>query len=398
MKKPIYALLLLSALLFVTCTHERSLPSGFDSLHRDSTGEIQVAYAPLIQMAQYRAPVSTGLASTLLLGQHNGVSSRIAIRFKTLTGIDTASVYSATLNFNQSAKWGIASEFSATVHRINTDWAEKSVTWDSLKNAYEPATAAAPFNVQPLDSTTLRLQVPAEWVNEWIEGGANYGILLDFAQASFMAQFISVDVTTSWPTLDLGFTTKSGVLDTVTIPPTQDVSLLSYENYNPEYTLEPVTGRAWIDNAAGYRTLLRFDFSAIPRHATIHQALFSLDSDQSSTFTSADGMEVNVHSIVSDSAWQNLKEMKLDDTYIRPTGTITQGAERMTISTTPQITYMTAAVQRITVGNAPDYGFVVQSTQYGRDMSTVSLYAEAQEGGKKPGLKIIYALPASPRF
>lgn len=398
MKKLIVAPVLSLLLLAIACSTDKSLPSGFDSLHRTSTGEIKVLYAPLLQAAQFRAPVKAGLAPTLLLGKHAGVTSRVALRFTNFSSVDTATVSSATLTFNQSAKWGDGSEFAGTVHLINTSWDESSVTWDNLKNAYDPSGSFASYTVQPLDSTTVSVQVPPEWINSWINKSNNYGFLLDFPQAAFMAQWISVDVTQNWPTLSMVFTTKSGTLDTVAVGPTEDASLLEYDQLSPAYTLETDLEKTLLDNAKGYRTLLRFDLSALPVQATIHQAQFALNLDLAATTISSDGLEIVVNSVRNDSAWQNLDEMAVDTVYIHPNGTINQDVATMTISATPHVTYMTALIQRITLGTVPNYGFVVQSTEYGSDLSSATLYTEATASGIKPSLKITYALPASPRF
>ncbi len=397
MKNLILLAAILLLLLALACTNEEPLPSGFDALQRKNTGEIHVVTIEAIQSAQYRVKVNPGLTGSLLLGSHDGITSRVLLRFTNFSKVDTASVQSATLSINQSKKWGEGAGFSGTIHVVNAAWLENAVQWPDISAQYNPAESIASYEVQAADSAVVTASLPAALVNGWISGGANNGILLDFSSAAMLAQLTSVDVSTGYPTLAIAYIAKGGEADTVVIGPTEDASVFEFAQINPEKTLESETNRVWIDNSRGYRTLLRFDVSQFPKEATIHQALLTLPIDSELSATSSAGVAFRVNALTADSSWQDPAAIKVDSVYSAPNGTALSTLRAAQISATPEISYMSNIVQRWTTGIAKNYGIVVQSTGYGSDLGKVAFY-NGKEGFSKPTLKITYSLPASARF
>lgn len=387
-------------LLALACTTEEPLPSGFDALHRKSTGELLVTTVPAADAAQYRAPVRTGLTGTLLLGRHDGITSRVLLRFTNFSTIDSASVQSATLTLTQTARWGDGPGFSGTIHALNATalWNEKSVEWPVVRGQYDPASIGS-YTVEAADSAALTFAIAPQLVNSWISGdsSSNHGILLDFADAAMMAELLSVDVIENYPRLKVAFINTDGDPDTVTIGPTADASLLEFDQLNPEYTLERPDPNVWLDNLRGYRTLLRFNVAEIPAQATIHQALLTLPIETRLSATGEAGLAYEIRQVTGDTTWQTLKPIVTDSTYSLATGAAVGSLETATIATTPAVSYLSNLVQRWTTGSAVNAGLLLQSSGYGSNAAKVALYGGAG-GTARPTLRITYSLPASARF
>lgn len=387
-------------LLALSCTTEEPLPSGFDALHRKSSGELLVTTVPAAEAAQYRAPVRTGLSGTLLLGRYDGITSRVLLRFTNFSTIDSASVQSATLTLTQTAKWGDGPGFNGTIHALDAAalWNEKSVEWPVIRGHYDPASIGG-YAVEAADSAALSFDIAPQLVNSWISGdsSSNHGILLDFADATMMAQLLSVDVIENYPRLKIAWIKSNGDPDTVTIGPTADASLLEYDQINAEYTLEPPDPHVWLDNLRGYRALLRFDMAGIPSQATIHQALLTLPIDTRLSKTGAAGLAYEIRQVTGDTTWQTLNPIVTDSTFSLATGAAVGSLETATIATTPAVSYLSNLVQRWTTGSAVNAGLLLQSSGYGSDAGKVALYSGAG-GTDRPTLRITYSLPASARF
>ncbi|HOZ22529.1 MAG TPA: DNRLRE domain-containing protein [bacterium] len=398
MKRLFLPAALLLVVLVMACTNEEPLPSGLDALHRANTDSLRVVTIPALEAAQYRLEVNPGLTSSLLVGRHDGITTRALIKFTGLSSVDTASVNAATLTLTQKGRWGSGGPFTCTIHKVIAGWAENTVRWSEIDGNYDPV-ALASFEVLAEDSASYEVQIPPAVINDWIAGADKNGLLLDFGDAGMAAELNSVDVSSAgYPALKLAFTTKAGEADTVTVNPAEDATLFTYDTIEPAEVVERGGDRLWIDNARGYRMLLRFDLSWLAPVVTIHQAYLSLPADSSLSLTGSADLGFRINSLTSDSSWQSPAAMAVDSSFSAPTGTASGSDGTIVLTTSTNIAYMSNMVQRWVTGTAANYGLVVQSTGYGSNLGKIAICNDPGAGGRVPTLRITYSYPAAVRF
>jgi hypothetical protein len=397
MKKLFLLAFLFALFMVMACTTEEPLPSGLDALHRANTDSLEVLTFPAVEVAQYRLPVQAGLTATLLIGHTDGITTRALVAFTSLSAVDTATVNAATLSFTQTQKWGDGAGFTCTVHRVAVDWTETSVKWQDIAGQYDAA-AAASFAVSSEDSTSYEIALPPDLVNGWIGGGDNFGLLLDFSSADMIASLMSVDVSeVGYPTLKLAYTTKAGEADTVTVNPSRDATLFSYDEEPEEDVIQRGSDRLWLDNARGYRTLIRFDLSQLSKEASIYQAYLSMPVDNTLSSTDSSGITYTLYQIANDSTWQTPSAMTVDSTYSAPSGNVLGTDKAAILANSTQINYLSNMAQRWVIKKADNFGIMVQSSGYGSNLNKIALY-NGPDASQLPTLRITCSFPAAVRF
>ncbi len=392
-------LLVLFPILFLIasfCSNEQPLPGGYEAMPRSSKGEMLTFSAPLIRSGQFRAPVLAGSAPYLLLGDFDGVKARVALLFTSLSSIDTARVQQAKLIMRPVAFYGNCAPLQGTIHPITTNWSETSVVWKDIESNYDMGQTFH-FSFSAGDSQLSSL-IDGELVNRWIRKENNYGLLLTFQQADGMVKLNSSENISDWAKLEVIYIPKAGGLDTVTVGVDQDASLFEYDNTVTEYQLQENPQQLVIHNGTGDRFLLQFDISSLPVEATIHRALLSFSVDLPNSRTDSGGVLINVKQVVTDSAWVDLRYMKMDSVFSTPSAVASQEAGFLYFSQTPDVGYMGSMVQRWVLKLQGNYGILVQSAQYGQDMEKVVFYGATAEASLRPRLYITYSLPPAPRF
>jgi hypothetical protein len=397
MKRIALLILLIAAWMLSSCTSDKPLPSGFENLQRTYKGELKVLeLAPTASGGYWEEPVA-GSLPTLLLGKHGNAQSFALIQLTNYTSFDTANVQSAKVHLRQSGRYGSGAGFTVVAHPVQSTWTEDTVVWSTVKDQYDKNTAITSFTVPNADTGWVSFDLPAATVNNWMTTtSSNYGLLLDFADASFMAEFVSSDASSYLGYANVVYKTKAGVLDTLTTYVSYDASLLQNLTATPEKTLEREPDRLHINNATGYRGLLRFDLSAIPKNATIHQALLSMYVDKTGSDTDSSGIAIYADAVVNDSTW-NPTSIALDTLSTYPQAYAYEDVEKVEFSTSSTIAAMSAVTQNWVLGNPPNYGLVLYGSS-GLDGQWVSLYSGKDQPAYKPVLKITYSLPPSSRF
>jgi hypothetical protein len=397
MKRIALLILLIAAWMLSSCTSDKPLPSGFENLQRTYKGELKVLeLTPTASGGYWEEPAAGGQAS-LLLGKHGDAQSFALIQLTNYTSLDTANVQSAKVYLRQSGRYGTGAGFTVTAHQVLSTWTEDTVVWSTIKDQYDKSTAITSFTVANADTGWLSFDLPAATVNNWMTNtSSNYGLLLDFSDASFMAEFVSSDASSYMGYASVVYKTKAGVVDTIATYISYDASLLQNLTATPAKTLERDKDRLQINNATGYRSLLRFDVSAIPRNATIHQALLSLYVDKTASDTDSSGVAIYADAVVNDSTW-NPTTIALDTLATYPQAYAYDDVEKVEFSTSTAIAAMSAVVQNWALSSPPNYGMVLYGSA-GLDGQWVSLYSGKDQPAFKPVLKITYSLPPSSRF
>ncbi|NLP09151.1 DNRLRE domain-containing protein [bacterium] len=395
--KPLLAIGLAAGLLAAGCTHDKPLPSGFDDLQRAYKGELKTVELRAVDSGRFWTAPVAGLLPTLLLGRFNDTRSFLLLQFSGLSDIDTADVRSATVFLHQVSRFGDGTAFSVTIRPVTAEWTESEVVWDSAKDHYDPSVEWGRFEVPAADSGWFSFSLDTTAVDGWIrDSGKNFGVLLEFNQADFMAVLNSSDSDASVGYGRFIYTTRAGVLDTVVSTISKDASLLIHQGTAKAATLEPRPDRLWIDDAAGYRSLLRFDLSGLPANATIHHALLTLHIDQSASTLPKDGLAITCNAVVHDSLWQPAT-LAADTLATYPGGYAYADQSQLVFSGTAATRAMATLVQNWVLQNPPNYGMLLTGT-YGVDAARISLYTGVDQPEYTPRIAITYSIPPTTKF
>ncbi|HPN35044.1 MAG TPA: DNRLRE domain-containing protein [bacterium] len=395
--KPLLALGLAASLLAAGCTHDKPLPSGFDDLQRPDKGELKTVELRAVDSGRFWTAPVVGLAPTLLFGQFADTRSFLLLQFSGLSEIDTANVRSATVYLHQVSRFGDGDAFSAIVRPVTAEWTESEVAWDKAKNHYDPAVEWGRFEVPAADSGWFSFALDTTAVDGWIrDASKNFGVLLEFNQADYMAVLNSSDSDTSAGYGRFVYTTRAGVLDTVVSTISKDASLLIHQGAVAAETLEPRPDRLWIDDAAGYRSLLRFDLSSLPGNATVHHAVLTLHIDQSASTLPKGGLAITCNAVVNDSLWRPAT-LAADTLATYPGGYAYSDQSQLVFSGTTATRAMAALVQNWVLRNPPNYGMLLTGP-YGADAARISLYTGVDQPEYTPKIEITYSIPPTTKF
>ncbi len=395
--KPLLAIGLAACLFAAGCTHDKPLPSGFDDLQRAYKGELKTVELRAVDSGRYWAAPVVGLVPTLLFGRSADTRSFLLLQFSGLTDIDTANVHSATVFLHQVSRSGDGAAFSAVVRPVLAEWTESEVVWEKAKDLYDSALDWGRFEVPAADSGWFSFSLDTTAVDGWVrDSSKNFGVLLEFNQADFMAVLNSSDSDTSVGYGRFIYTTRAGVLDTVVKTISKDASLLIHQGTTNAATLEPRPDRLWIDDAAGYRSLLRFDLSGLPGNATIHHALLTLHIDQAASTLPKSGLAITCNAVVNDSLWQPAT-LVADTLTTYPSGYAYADQSQLVFSGTTATRAMATLVQNWVLRNPPNYGMLLTGP-YGVDAARISLYTGVDQPDYAPKIQITYSIPPTTKF
>jgi hypothetical protein len=141
---------------------------------------------------------------------------------------------------------------------------------------------------------------------------------------------------------------------------------------------------------------LEFDLSEIPSQAFIHQAVLTLYVDQEQSQTDDEGMVISAAAVFEDSTWSP-STLRADSLNFIPQSVAVNSNQTIEFTDTQTIKNMTSIVQFWILETWPNNGLLIRSSEYGRNISSMSFYGLA-DTEKRPTLEIIYSLPASSRF
>ncbi|MBN1996604.1 DNRLRE domain-containing protein [candidate division KSB1 bacterium] len=402
MKKIIMGLVTGLVTLGLHCTQDRSLPSGYDVLERDDKGAVHVLTLHAAQSGSFWRVPTTGLESSLLLGNDEYLTAHFIVKFYNLTAIDTATVFSAKLFLTNSYQYGDVGTASAPIYALTSDWNENSVTWKEISENIDYSIPAGmlEYSGQDLDSlalTTVGVDLDPDLINRWIaDETVNQGLFIDGSDFPIMAEFVSVDNSDYWPYLQLIHVDKSGETDTTIVNNyLKDASLLIRkdkvaENFLFENTLT-------VSSAAGDQSLLLFDISPLPLECTIHQAILELKIKSEEKYIRDSGFLVSAAAVVSDSLWDPLT-VKADSVSAVASTVVEPEDDVASFSNSTAIRNMTRIVQMWIVDRETNRGLFLKAMDSGRTPCFVTFFADSTQADMLPILKLTYSVPPSPRF
>lgn len=280
-------LIIALAMFAVSCSEEPTLlnspdPSSFirrDVIIRDTT--IQ-AYSD----SSYKKVLPTGGFQNIV-GRFGNYTAITALRFipEGLPIRDTIHVLSATLRLRAISWFGDSTApLSFSIYKISKSWTPSGLTWDSVQAAgfYEPSPVRGTYSGHvTADSQYIYISLDTAMVRGWLATGrrdSNYGILLVPTAGGQLARGLAplggLDSAQHYPRLEvIARGSVGGEQDTTRDSLGYSTFVANIDNLNANPAL------VYAQAGVAYRSILRFDVSAIPRGAIIASAELLLDRD-----------------------------------------------------------------------------------------------------------------------
>jgi hypothetical protein len=281
MRKAIVSLLYLSlviglAAILTGCSEKAKNPVGFGLVDDEGHWQVQQAVFEEV-LADSCLLVSTGAGRGhhLLVGSWNGQEARSLVLFEELPDTLAWPLTGATLLLTSYSE---ASEDSLTIslHAVETEWADSTVTWElpwtaaggdyaaeSIARGDYAASAGSQLELE-FDSTGVEL------VAGWLQGEQNNGIIITAVEPeSENLKYFYTEDTPYDPILTLTFATGDTTDTTFYTTSTRDAFIAQPQDPPPDDVLCVADGIV-------RRTWLQFDISALPESVFVNRAVLSL--------------------------------------------------------------------------------------------------------------------------
>lgn len=403
--------LLIAVFSLLNCTNDKPLPNGYDLLDRDNkVGLLPPVTLRPTRTAIFRQNVPAGGKGSLLLGVGKETQSFIILNCRNLLKVDTTNtLVSTTLAMRAEYVLGDKLPFNVTAHRVTQSWDEATVVWDDVQNAFM-ATPLESFEIVPGDTAWLKLPFSdLNFMNEWIKDAFKeteemqvYGLVLKFDQATGGLVLSSSEDTAYSPYFEVVTQDSAGALDTTVAVLSHDASLLQNTAGVEEETNPAVLK---VGDASGYRSLLFFNLSDIPKEATIHKALLTLYVEPAELWVPEDStgstFSVAARAVVRDSLWSSTEDSVLIDSEGLVAMDVASGSNNTFAfdSQTPALT-MSRIVQRWVAApkDYPNYGLMLSPYFQATDFLEMAFKNSQTDTTIMPTLVITYSMPAAHRF
>lgn len=388
---------ILIAGLFFNCEKPKSITGNlelFDRLNKGQVRELTLYPAPEGEAYYYQEP-STGFRSTLMIGNHREYQTRTLLKFISLP--DTNTVTSARINLNVIKKFGTGSDFPVNVYSFSKKWSEANAKWSELANQFNQELLGSRM-ISVNDTGKINIPLDPAILNSWIAAGKDtISMYLDAPDAQFVLQVHSAEtaVTDKIVTMEIYFK-PAAVLDTLFTIPVHDATLINYQDWQAQGKLQ--NAQLQLGNGSGARSLLKFNFpdSVKWEKTTIHQAdLYFNAIPEQSEIENSSGILLGF-SLVTSEFWQG-DSLKIDSTLIRPQSYFYQD-QQFRVTPAEQLLNFSGLVQEWTSGRLQNRGLLVRPLLEGENLYYANLYTALAAKDLGPRLRVVYSLPASPRF
>jgi hypothetical protein len=394
----------LVALTMTQCTTETPLPSESEQLDRDNLGELDTQTFQLTKSADFRRMPVTGLRNNLLVGSYRGATASTLMRFYPELSIDSSAIdqiHSLELYVFENNTYGEspADSFRISVFSLPTNtWREADVVWDNIDGTFSDADKVSELSLAVGDSVWGHTSLPPEVLFRWYNDDENGGLLLKADDATGIASIDAYESQLNLSYIQLVYDNTSGETDTLNMNVLADATVFEYDSSVPaENVLFDDPDLMRVTNLDGFRALMRFDLSTIPQNATIHQALLTLYLDPDRSETAFDGTTIEMFPVKDDSVWT--AETIAIDSARTPIQTVADlENDIVRFDSQSAMLNFNDLIQTWLLDKQPNYGLLLQSASYGSNAASYSFYTGQSDSTKTPELKIIYSLPASPRF
>ncbi|MCK4754697.1 MAG: hypothetical protein KAS58_05645 [Calditrichia bacterium] len=225
--------------------------------------------------------VSTAFGAKLLLGSYADFETRFLIRFTKIPA-DSFKIDSLRLILSSLSNQGeTLLPLTGSTYMVTEDWEEsvnENEDWDWQDKIDKSPETSANFELRDESGTTHVIELPPVLMNTWQDttaGGNNFGLLVDFNNASYIKEFGSSNYSSSGLRPKLVAVYYDASLDSTihdTLFVDKDASLIDFTG-----SFDP----ALIKIASGYsvKAFFKFDLNTIPKNAALATMRFILNRD-----------------------------------------------------------------------------------------------------------------------
>jgi len=373
-----FASILAMLLGYIGCVHRTPVEAP-ESVSLGNVNTIEIT-APVLEATAAKI-VATGTSPLMLLGEADNRRASILIKFTNFP--DSGEVVSAKLTMINFKSIGDSTgQFEASAHAVLEDWKESLVTFENFNRQFDPEELAR-ATVTPADSDTVVFEFDPALIAGWRDSSiTNNGIYIQPHNATFLSHLISRNSLDRIPVLRIGFKPIAGqdsVATWISLP-TQDAFIFE--------RLAPING-GWLYAADGedYRSILKFDLSAIPKSATISRATLTLTVDSLNSFLAKDdGYVFDLYRLTEDSDDPLTAALDSSRAINKVSVNVTSASKTLGIDIRSQ-------VQQWTFGNQFNFGMLLLSRRPERELYRAAFYSTAQDSAKAPKITITYTVP-----
>ncbi len=237
----------------------------------------------------YKKVIPLGSGTKLLLGNYNNAQGSVLLKFY-FFGIadsiasafkhDSVTISSAYVTLFPYITFGdTLANFNFTVHSVTSSWGIGTFDADSLPGlSYGAADLSSNKNVKDSITTfSLDNSLVSNWLNAYID--SNYSAIEGLYMkptpdtkklVAYWAYNLS---NTNYSKLYVVFQKPGVYVDTLAFAPVADISVV--QGTAPQVK----TGETVVQGGVAFHSKLSFDISKIPAHATINQAILTLNVD-----------------------------------------------------------------------------------------------------------------------
>ncbi len=353
-----------------------------DIQNSKATGKIDslVIRHPVLEKTAGKA-LNTGDSPLLILGQADNKNASVLMKFGKFP--DSAVVESAELMLKTFQSLGdTTGTMQASVYRVTQSWDEKELTFESFGDQFDP-TPITTVTLTPSDSDTVVVQLDPDLVTGWIDSTIdNYGIYIRVEEGRFFKQVFSGNSLQNPPRLQLKYHKINQQDTTLTADAQVEADVFIFKQLFP---LEE--GPLYVSDGDDYRTLLKFDLSALPKQATINRAVLKLTVDSTHSFLSkTDGHAIDLFRLTEESTDPNAA--KLDSA--QAINSVAQVAVAATRSLSIDVG---SQVQSWSFGTNENFGMLVVSRRASRDLYRTAFFSSKMDSTKAPYLMVYFTVP-----
>lgn len=379
------AVLLLNAWTIIACDDKAPTKVFDEFVDSTAVGSFHSIVIPKPAFSETKTVmVNAGFSPFLYLGQADGKRVSLLFRFFNLPDsleIDQARVVLiGTRWFGQSGGM-----ISVAVHQVLENWDPSRITSQDLTAGFYDPGLVGEHTFTVSDSDTVSIAFNPDLIEHWatLPDSQNFGILIRPVMATALQQFNAFEAGNSVPKLQL-FHSDTNRVNPIEVDAAADV-------YVAEVLRPPSPGPLYIGNTDEYKTLLRFDLSAIPKDATINRARLFLQVDSLHSFLSTnDGFAFGAETVTSE-----ITELGVPVDSLTATQKIVALSTTLGVVDTSRVLTinMNSQMQQWISGLQTHLGIALVTRRPGRDLYRLALHSAATDSTKAPRLEIEFTVP-----
>ena len=325
--------------------------------------------------------VVTGISPLMLLGEADNRRASFLMKFTNFP--DSGEVVSAELTLINFMSLGDSvGQFEATAHAVLEEWKESEVTFELFNNQFDPDVIAS-ATITPADSDTVIFNLSPELIAGWRDSSiANNGIYIQSHNATFLSHFVSRNSLDRFPVLRIGFKPVPGQDSVATW-----IAFSSQDAFIFERLAPVEDGWLYVADGEDYRSILKFDFSEVPKNATISRAILTLTVDSLNSFLAEDdGYLFDLYRLTEDNDDPLTAALDSSRALNSASISVTRASRTLEVDLRSQ-------VQQWIFGNQFNYGMLLLSRRPERELYRMALYSTVKDSAQAPRIKITYTVP-----